>query len=81
MPDLYKARLKCKDIWIRESKGGRIALPGDPPIRAHMPTITVDKERKIAVIEEKLSVQSFNMDWLCVLLSRNKIERCIGLGK
>ena len=45
MPDLYKARLKCKDIWIRESKGGRIALPGDPPIRAHAGAIDVPWDR------------------------------------
>lgn len=79
MAYLDETGLKGKDIWIRECKCAWIAFPGYPPIRSCAPPISIHEEREVAIVEQELAVQPFNMDRFHVFFSGDEIEGCVGL--
>lgn len=77
--DLDEVRFKGKYIRIRQCEGIGVALPRNLPVRPRAPSVAVDKEGEIAVVEKEFSVHPFNVDRLDVLLPGNEIKRRIGL--
>lgn len=72
--DLDEIRLKSEDVWVGKCKCIGVALPGDLPIRTSTPTITVNEEREIAVVQEEFPIHPFDMDRSHVFFSGNKVE-------
>lgn len=74
MPNLDEVGLKRQDVRIGEGEGTRVALPRNPPVWTSSPSISVDKEGEITVVQKELSVQSLNVNRLDVLLARDEIK-------
>src|SRR4051812_46374909 len=72
--DFDEIRLECKDPGVRECKALWLTFPVDSPVRSCTPTIPIDKEREIGVVEEKFAVETLDVDWSNILLSRNKVQ-------
>ena len=79
MPDLNETRLKGQDVRIVERETLRRAFPLDLPVGSCSPAIAIHKEAEIRVIEQELPVQTFYMDGLYALLSRDEVERGVSL--
>ena len=77
--DLNEARLKGKNIGVVQCKTLWRAFPLYPPIRPSSPPIAINKKAEIRIIEEKLAIQPFDVNWLDVLSASNKVERGICL--
>lgn len=77
--DLDKARLKGEDVGVVQRKCLRCSFPLNLPILSCSPSITIDEETKVRVVEQELAIQSLDVDWLYVLFARHKVERGIGL--
>lgn len=73
MADLNEIRLKRKDVGIAERKCLWSALPLDLPIGSRPPTISVDKEAEVGIIEQKLEVEALQVDRFHVLLPSHKV--------
>jgi hypothetical protein len=65
--------LECQYPRIRESKALWQAFPINSPIRSGPPTIAVDEERKLGVVQEELAVEAFDMDWPNIFLSSDEV--------
>ena len=79
MSDFDKVRLKSKDIRIRKRKSVRISFPGDPPVWTCTPSIPVDKEGEVTIVEKELAVHSLDMDGLNIFFAGDKVKRSVGL--
>ena len=79
VPDFDKVGLESKDVRVGEGKRGGIALPGDLPVRTSAPAIAIDKEGKVAVVQQEFAVHPLDVDWLDVFLAGDEIQRSIGL--
>ena len=79
VPDLDKARLKSKNVRVRQRKCLRLAFPNDLPVLPRSPTVSVHKERKFGVVQQELAVKPLDMYGSSILLCCYKIEGCICL--
>lgn len=61
---------------MREGKGVRPTFPVYHPIRSSPPTISIDKEREVSVVEKKFAIESFDRDRDDIFTS-DEIERGI----
>lgn len=78
MSDLDKARLKRQDVRIAQRERGRLSLPCDLPVRARAPSVAVDVEREVGVVEQELAVQAIDGDGLDVFFAGDEVERGVG---
>lgn len=69
-----EARFKSKDVWIREGECCRVAFPSNSPVWSSSPSITVNEEGEIGIIEQELSVEPLNMDRFDVFFSCHEIQ-------
>lgn len=63
---------------MREGKSLRPTFPIYHPVRSLPPTISVDEEREIGVVEKKFAIEPFDGD-RDDILTKDKIERGIGV--
>jgi hypothetical protein len=77
--ELDEVGFECQDPGVAERKANGRSLPVDTPLRSCPPSITIDEEGELRVVQEELAVETLNMDWLDVLFTRNEIERSISL--
>lgn len=86
--NLYETWLKRQNVSRRrkgQRKRVRLPFPRNHPVRTTAPTILIDKERKVRVIQQELSLKTMDRDRLNILTARDKVEGCIcgikkGLG-
>ncbi len=79
--ELDEARLEGEDVGIGQRERLRLPFPVDHPVGSRPPAIAIDKQRELAVVEQKLAVESLDVDRLEVLFARHEIERGVGLVK
>lgn len=63
---------------MREREGLWPSFPIDQPIWSGSPSIPVDKERKVRIMEEKFAVEPFNRDRDDILAS-DEVKRSVGM--
>ena len=74
VPNFNKARLEGQNIRVMQRKSLRCALPLDFPVGPRPPTVPVDEETEIGIVEQELAVQPLDMDRLDVFFPRYEIE-------
>ena len=79
MSELDKIGLKCQNPRITERKGLWGTFPIEAPVGPRSPSVAIDKEGELAVIEQELAVETFNMNWLNAVLPCHEVERRVGL--
>ena len=71
--DFNEVGLECQDPRVRQGEALRLPFPVNSPIWSGSPSIAVDEERELRIIEQELAIEALNMDWSDVLLSRDKV--------
>jgi hypothetical protein len=72
--DLNEIRFEGEYIWIGQGKGARCAFPGNSPVGSSPPSVPVDKERKVAVIEKEFAIHPLNVNWFDILFPGNEVQ-------
>ena len=54
--DLNETWLKGQDVWIAQRKCLWLAFPSDLPIRSDTPSVAVDEETEVGIVEQEFSV-------------------------
>ena len=76
---LDETRFKGQDVGIRQGETLWLTFPIDLPVRSGSPTVAIDEEGEVGIVEQKLAVQPLDVDRLEVLLACDEIQRGIGL--
>lgn len=79
VPNLNEAGLERKDIRIIQRKRLRCSFPGDFPVLSCTPSIPIDEEAEVGIIEKEFSIEALDMDRFDVFSSSDEIKRGIGL--
>lgn len=79
VPDLNEVRFEGQDPWVRKCEALRLPFPIDPPVWSRSPTIAVNKERKLGIIEKKFAVETLDMYWPDIFFTCDEIQRRICL--
>lgn len=56
MADLDEVRLERQNVRVRQRKRVGRAFPRDLPVGSRAPSVAVDEEREVAVVEKELAV-------------------------
>ena len=79
MPELDKVGFESKDPGVTKCKALRRSFPVDPPLWPRAPTMLVDEERELGVVEQKFAIETLDMDRPDAFLASDKVQRSIGL--
>lgn len=74
-----KIWLERQNVGVVESKCLGCALPLNPPVLSCSPTVSIDEERELGVVEQEFSIQPLYVDGLDIFSSRHKVQGCVGL--
>lgn len=74
VPDFDEAGLEGQDVGVAKGEGMWGAFPLDLPVGPCAPAVTVDEEAKVGVVEEKLAVETLDVDGTNVFLAGDEIE-------
>jgi len=73
IPDFDEVRFKCKYPRVGECEALRLTFPINSPIRSSSPTIAVNEERELGIIEEEFAIESLNVYWSNAFFSCNEV--------
>jgi hypothetical protein len=79
MPNFNETGLERQDVRVIQRESLRCSFPSNLPIRSGTPSVAINEETKVRVVEEELAVEPLNVDGFDIFFARNKVERCVGL--
>ena len=74
MSDLNETWFESQDVRVVQGKALWRAFPLYLPVWPGSPSVSIDEEAEVGVIEQEFTIKSFNMYWLDVFLTCHKIE-------
>lgn len=77
--ELDEVGFECQDPRIAERKANGCTFPINAPFWSCSPSVTVDEEGELRVVEQEFAIETLNVDGLDVLLARDEVKGSIGL--
>ena len=79
MANLDETRLEGQDVGITESKSLRVSFPLNLPVGTRSPAVPVDEEAEVGVVEQKLAIETLDVDRPDILAPSDKVKRGVSL--